>query len=60
VAVEKNHDFLIFVGGAGLDVRGGAGSGSGGVVVVPIDRGEQGGSNGTSCNVAVAVLAEIW
>jgi hypothetical protein len=35
------------------------GSGSGRVVVVPIDRGDQGGSNGGSHNVWVAVLMEI-
>jgi hypothetical protein len=41
--------------------RGGGemGSGSGRVGVVPLERGEQGGSNGTSCNVVVAVLAEL-
>jgi hypothetical protein len=35
------------------------GSGSGGVGVVALERGGQGGSNGTGCNVAVAVLAEL-
>jgi hypothetical protein len=33
------------------------GSGSGWVQLVPLDRGDQGGSNGVSYNVAVAVLA---
>jgi hypothetical protein len=37
----------------------GAGSGSGWVVVVPIDRVEQGGHFDTSYNVAVAVLAVL-
>jgi hypothetical protein len=36
------------------------GSGSGYLAVVSFDRGDQGGSNGTSLRVAVAVLAEIW
>jgi hypothetical protein len=35
------------------------GSGSGGVAVGRVDRGDQGGSNGTSGNVAVKVLTEI-
>jgi hypothetical protein len=34
-------------------------SGSGRVAVVPNDSQDQGGSNGTGCNVAVAVLAEL-
>jgi hypothetical protein len=34
-------------------------SGSGRVAVVSVDRGDQGGSNGTSGNVAVKVLTEI-
>jgi hypothetical protein len=34
-------------------------SGSGWVAVVPVDRSDQGGSNGGSHNVAVAVLAEL-
>jgi hypothetical protein len=36
------------------------GSGSSRMRVVSFDRGDQGGSNGTSLRVAVAVLAEIW
>jgi hypothetical protein len=39
---------------------GSAGSGSGRVAVVPVDRGGQRGSNGTGFKVAVAVLAELW
>jgi hypothetical protein len=39
--------------------RGGQGSGSGGVRVVPLERGDQCGSNGTRYRVAVAVLA-VW
>jgi hypothetical protein len=35
------------------------GSGSDRVAVVSIERGDQGGSNGTSWEVAVAVLAEL-
>jgi hypothetical protein len=42
------------------EVRGGMGSGSGWVQLVPLDRGDQCGSNGTSGNVAVAVLAVLW
>jgi hypothetical protein len=38
---------------------GGLTSGSGWVAVAPLDRGDQCGSNGTSHNVAVAVLAEF-
>jgi hypothetical protein len=34
-------------------------SGSGRVAVVPVDRSDQGGSNGTICKVVVAVLAEL-
>jgi hypothetical protein len=34
-------------------------SGSGCVELVPLERGDQGGSNGTSYNVAVAVLTEL-
>jgi hypothetical protein len=34
-------------------------SGSGRVAVTPVDRSDQGGSNGGSHNVAVAVLAEL-
>jgi hypothetical protein len=30
------------------------------VGVVPLERGDQGGSNGGSGNVVVAVLAELW
>jgi hypothetical protein len=36
------------------------GSGSDRVQLVPLDRSSQGGSNGVSWNVVVAVLAEIW
>jgi hypothetical protein len=36
------------------------GSGSGWVAVVPLDRGDRCGSNGTKLRVAVAVLAELW
>jgi hypothetical protein len=36
------------------------GSGSGNLRVVSVDRGSQGGSNGDSWNLVVAVLAEIW
>jgi hypothetical protein len=41
--------------------RGGGemGSGSGRVGVVPLDRGDRGGSNGTSWSLVVAVLTEI-
>jgi hypothetical protein len=46
-------------GGWGLDWCGGVGSGSGWVGVVPLDRSGQGGSNGISYDVAVAVLTEI-
>jgi hypothetical protein len=35
-------------------------SGSGRVGVVPLERGDQGGSNGTKYDMAVAVLTEIW
>jgi hypothetical protein len=35
-------------------------SGSGGVVVVSIDRSGQGGSIGGGYNLVVAVLAELW
>jgi hypothetical protein len=35
-------------------------SGSGCLVVVPIDRGDQSGSNGGGLKAAVAVLAELW
>jgi hypothetical protein len=34
-------------------------SGSGWVMLVPLERGDQGGLNGGSYNVAVAVLAEL-
>jgi hypothetical protein len=37
----------------------GVGGGSGWVAVGPVDAQDQGGSNGTGCNVAVAVLAEL-
>jgi hypothetical protein len=36
------------------------GGSGGGVGVVPFEREDQGGSNGGSGNVAVAVLAELW
>jgi hypothetical protein len=35
------------------------GSGSGGVGVVPLYRGDQGGGNDTKFSVVVAVLAEL-
>jgi hypothetical protein len=35
------------------------GSGSDRVAVVPVDRGDQGGSNGTSLTVVVAILRKI-
>jgi hypothetical protein len=35
-------------------------SGSGGVAVIPIDRGDQGGSSGGGCKLWVAILTEIW
>jgi hypothetical protein len=41
-------------------VDSGMSGGSGRVTVVPLERGERGGSNGGSLNVAVAVLAELW
>jgi hypothetical protein len=40
-------------------VQCGSQSGSGWVAVVPLDRGDQGGSNGSRYNVAVAVLSEF-
>jgi hypothetical protein len=40
-------------------VRCGVGSGSGWVAVVPVDRGDQRGSNGGKMAVAVAISAEI-
>jgi hypothetical protein len=38
---------------------GGVGSGNGWMKTVPIERGDQGGENGTNFMVAVAVLAEL-
>jgi hypothetical protein len=46
-------------GGGCLGGAGGVGSGSGRVGVTPIDAGDQGGSNGGSFNMVVAVLAEL-
>jgi hypothetical protein len=43
----------------GLEGDSGMGSGSGRVAVVPLDRGDQCGSNGGSYNLVVAVLGEI-
>jgi hypothetical protein len=40
-------------------VPGGRKGGSGRVAVVPVDRSDQGGSNGGSGNMVVAVLAEV-
>jgi hypothetical protein len=42
-----------------LDWCGGVGSGSGWVAVVPFDRSDQGGSNGISLAVSVAVSSKI-
>jgi hypothetical protein len=55
---EKKMEFVMAVGTVCLS--SGLGSGSGWLQLVPLERGGQGGSNGTSCNVAVAVLAELW
>jgi hypothetical protein len=38
---------------------GGAGGGSGWLQLAPLERGDQGGSNGISWRVVVAILAEI-
>jgi hypothetical protein len=43
----------------GLGGDSGMGSGSGGVGVVSLERGRQGGSNGGSLKVVVAVLSKI-
>jgi hypothetical protein len=43
-----------------VGVGSGSASGSGWVAVISVERGGQGGSNGGSGNVGVAVLAEIW
>jgi hypothetical protein len=51
------------MGGSGVIlttiVDSGTTSGSGWVAVVPVERGDQGASNGMILNVAVAVLAEL-
>jgi hypothetical protein len=47
------------VRGFDREAGGGMGSGSGLLGLVPLDRGEQGGSNGTSWSLVVAVLTEI-
>jgi hypothetical protein len=43
-----------------VSLSSGLTSGSGWVTVVPLDRGDHGGSNGAKMRVAVAVLAELW
>jgi hypothetical protein len=61
--LKKSEIFFcnFFFSGVGVGERGGGGgmSGSGWWWLVPLYRGDRGGSNGTRYNVVVAVLTEI-
>jgi hypothetical protein len=56
---QEKWNFFLKSGSSVLVCGGGLTGGRGWVAVVPLERGDRGGSNGGGLTVAVAVLAEI-